>query len=138
MTKPKTFKQAQAQTASPNAGRRQQQALQRLGENTPRCLRCGEDDPHCLELHHVAGRAFDAALVTLCGNCHRKASDMQRDHPSKIGAPPSLVEKAGHFLLGLADLFELLINKCREFGGALIEWAKIQPNFEPQQQTGEN
>ncbi len=138
MTKPKNFKQAKSQTASLNAELRRQRALQRLGSNNPRCLRCGEDNPHCLELHHIAGKAYDNALVPLCRNCHRKASDTQKDHPPKIGDPPSLAETAGEFLLGLADLFELLIDKCREFGGALIEWAKTQPNFEPQQQAEEN
>jgi hypothetical protein len=33
------------------------------------------------------------------------------------------MDRIGHFLLGLADLFELLIKKLREFGEALIAQA---------------
>jgi hypothetical protein len=36
------------------------------------------------------------------------------------GLSPSLLERVGRFLLGLADLFEQLIPKLREFGLALI------------------
>jgi hypothetical protein len=136
MKSPKTFSQARTQKASLNAESRRQQALQRLGCHNPRCVRCGESDPLCLELHHIAGQTYDDALVTLCRNCHRKASDMQRDHPPKIDDPPSIIERAGHFLLGLANLFALLVEKCREFGLALLEHAKSQA--EPSPQTSEH
>ena len=107
-----------------NAEARRQATLLRLGCDDPHCVRCGENDPFCLELHHIAGQAYDAATVILCRNCHRKPSDMQRDHPPRVSDPPSLYEQAGHFLLGLADLFSILIEKCRQFGTALIELAQ--------------
>jgi len=44
------------------------------------CIVCTEDDPRCLELHHVAGRAFADDCVIACCNCHSKLSDMQKDH----------------------------------------------------------
>ena len=102
---------------------RRQGALQRLGCDNPCCVRCGEDDPHCLELHHIAGQAYDDTTVILCRNCHRKASDLQRGHPAPIGNDPATIEQIGHFLLGLADLFLLLVAKLHEFGTALIESA---------------
>lgn len=46
------------------------------------CPFCGEDDPHCREHHHVAGRAFDPWTVDVCCNCHGKLTDMQKDHRS--------------------------------------------------------
>lgn len=102
---------------------RRQRALQRLGGGDPRCVFCGEDDPHCLELHHLAGQAYDDTTGILCRNCHRKASDLQRDHPARITKEPDTAEQIGHFLLGLADLFVLLVAKLREFGVMLIESA---------------
>jgi hypothetical protein len=41
-----------------NRERRRQRALERLGTNTPRCVACGHNDPHALELHHIAGDDF--------------------------------------------------------------------------------
>jgi hypothetical protein len=44
------------------------------------CLVCTEADPRCLELHHIAGRAFANDCVTVCSNCHAKLSDMRKEH----------------------------------------------------------
>ncbi len=105
---------------------RRQRALQRLDSSDPRCARCGENDPHCLERHHIAGRAYDDRTTIVCRNCHRKLSDLQCDHPAQIGDAPSIHEQIGHFLLGLADLFTILIDMCRQFGNLLIAYAKDQ------------
>ena len=116
---------------------RKQKALERLGCNHPRCVHCGEADWRCLELHHIAGRAYGEECAVECRNCHRKLSDTQKDHPPALvdGEPPCL-EKIGHFLLGLADLLEMLIEKLREYGMVLIEAAANCP--EPYGiQTGE-
>ncbi len=111
-----------------NKEKRRQKALERLGTNTPQCVHCGESDHRCLEAHHIAGRAYDEQTVVMCRNCHRKLSDSQKDHPPKVSEKdPSLLECIGHFLLGLADLFEMLMEKLREFGKALIEGAKVCP-----------
>ena len=100
--------------------RRRQRALERLGMNNPRCVVCGYDDPLALELHHIAGRAHGDELVPVCRNCHRPLSDMQKDHPAAVTTPPSDLECIGHFLLGLADLFELLVKHLREFATKLF------------------
>ena len=42
--------------------------------------------------------------------------------------PAGILEKIGHFLLGIADLFELLIPKLREFARDLLALAKSQVN----------
>jgi hypothetical protein len=103
---------------------RRQKALDRLGTDHPRCRRCTEDDPFCLELHHLEGEPFGETLIVLCRNCHRKLSDLQKDHPAQIGKQPTADERIGHFLLGLADLFVLLAIKLKEFGEYLIEQAR--------------
>ncbi len=111
-----------------NKEKRRQKALERLGTNTPRCVHCGESDYRCLEAHHIAGRAYDEETVVTCRNCHRKLSDSQKDHPNTpAGEDPSLLDQIGHFLLGLADLFEMLMQKLREFGRLLIEGASLCP-----------
>jgi hypothetical protein len=52
----------------------------RKGAGGAFCILCAEDDPSCLERHHIAGRAFSDVCVTVCGNCHAKISEMQKDH----------------------------------------------------------
>lgn len=101
--------------------RRKQAALEKLGSHHPRCMVCGVDDWRCLERHHIAGRTYDEVGAILCRNCHRKVSDDQRDHPAKLPDDTSITEeRVGHFLLGLADLLRLLVEKLVEFGHALI------------------
>ena len=99
---------------------RRQNALDRLGANNPRCTICGEDDWRTSEFHHIAGRAFDDDGAILCRNCHRKLSDDQKDHPKPLEVTPSTPERIGHFLLGLADLLAMLVEKLRAFGADLI------------------
>jgi len=101
---------------------RRQNALDRLG-NDPSCVVCGETDWRALEFHHIAGRAFDDGAV-LCRNCHRKLSDDQKDHPKQLAADLSAPERIGHFLLGLADLLAMLVEKLRAFGRDLISAAE--------------
>jgi hypothetical protein len=103
-----------------NRERRRQRALERLGTNSPRCPFCGFDNPLALELHHIAGEAFDATEVPVCRNCHRTLSDWQKDHPACIGDQPNDLERVGHALLGLADMFELLVNWLREHARKLF------------------
>lgn len=108
--------------------RRRLNALDRLNDAEPKCVVCGEDDWRTLEDHHIAGRAFDASTAILCRNCHRKVSDDQKDHPKRITRPPSPAERVAHFLLGLADLFALLVVKMRELAHALIASLTEAPN----------
>jgi hypothetical protein len=103
-----------------NRERRKQRALERLGTNNPRCPFCGCANPLALELHHVAGRAFDDLQVPVCRNCHRTLSDWQKDHATCVEGPPNELERIGHALLGLADMFELLVNWLREHARKLF------------------
>lgn len=103
---------------------RRQKAFDRLGTDEPICPFCGETDWRCMELHHIAGDGFDQTLVTVCRNCHRKLSDMQKDHPPKLAEEPTRLESIAHFLLGLADLFLLLEAKLLEFGNYLLDYAR--------------
>ena len=112
---------------------RRQRARERLGKNNPRCVRCGEDDPLTLELHHIAGREFDDRTAIFCRNCHRKLSDSQKDHPTKLTEIPDRLEVIAHWLLNLADFFELLIGKFREFADDLTKLADgNRDNLEPE------
>jgi hypothetical protein len=55
--------------------KRRQRRIQALGVPRPSCATCPENDPFCLELHHIAGRAYSDETVILCSNCHKKQSD---------------------------------------------------------------
>lgn len=103
---------------------RKQRRLETLGSNNPVCVVCGENDWRCLEQHHIAGQAYGDDLCNVCRNCHRKLSDDQKDHPKQAGKNPATLETIGHLLLGLADLFSLLVIKLRECGQYLIQTAK--------------
>lgn len=103
---------------------RKQKRLEALGSNNPVCVTCGESDWRCLEQHHIAGKDYDESLATTCRNCHRKLSDTQKDHPPKLAQAPSTLESIGHLLLGLADLFAMLVEKLREYGQFLLASAK--------------
>lgn len=106
-----------------NRAKRRERAHERLGSNEPRCLHCDEDFPHCLELHHISGRAMHDDVVIACRNCHRKLTEFQKDHPPILSEPPHILEVIGRYLLGIADLFRLLIGRLDEFGRKLIELA---------------
>ena len=103
-----------------DAEKRHLRALERLGTSHPVCVACGEDDPRCLEAHHIAGRAFDDQTVLVCRNCHRKLSDAQKDHPGKIGDPPSPLERIAHFLLGIGDMLHLIADSVKQFAADLL------------------
>lgn len=104
--------------------RRKQNRLQRLGTNNPICALCGEKDWRCFERHHIAGKAYDDAIVLLCTNCHAKASDIQKDHTKPLGQAPFSDECIAHFLQGLADLLILAAEKLIEFSRCLLEKAR--------------
>lgn len=113
-----------------NRERLRQQRLQRLGSDHPRCIVCDEDDPCCLELHHLASKDFGDDQVIVCRNHHRKLSDMQKEHPPASTTPTTL-EGEGHLQLGIADLMELLkvppqlVDLIRQSGRRLIERGQL-------------
>ena len=109
---------------------RKQRRLERLGTNNPICGICAEADWRCMELHHIADHSCDDGTVILCRNCHRKASEAQRDQPAFDPQADPMLHAAGRFLLGLADLLRLIIEKLAEFGNALI--ARAAPDHAEQ------
>ena len=111
---------------------RKQRRLEILGTNTPRCGTCGESRWQCIEEHHPPGRKQDPETTVLeCRNCHRVLSDDQRDHPQATPRADPMLELIGHFLLGLADMLRIIIEKLYEFGRALIERASVTVEMEP-------
>jgi DNA-directed RNA polymerase subunit RPC12/RpoP len=105
---------------------RKQRAFNRLGTDDPICACCPETDWRCMELHHLEGKDFGKTLIRVCRNCHRKLSDVQKDHPAKLGEPPSNPESIAHFLRGLADLLRLIADKLVELAESLFEQARRQ------------
>lgn len=102
---------------------RKQRRLEILGTNAPRCGICGESDWRCMELHHIADHGRDDATVCICRNCHRKVSDDQRDHPPFNPNADTVLDSIGHFLLGLADMLRIIVERLYAFGRSLIERA---------------
>jgi len=110
--------------AHPDTEARLRKALERLGEDNPKCAHCLESDPRALQRHHVAGKRNGNATIVECANCHAKLSDMQKDHPARINnKPPRIFERIGHHLLGLAGLLRLAAAKLDEIGKSLIQSA---------------
>jgi hypothetical protein len=106
--------------------RRKQRRLEALGTNEPRCATCGETDWRVIEQHHGADHGRDSAMVLECRNCHRKLGDDQKDHPAFNPNAEPMLDRIGHFLLGLADMLRIIVAKLYEFGRALIERASIE------------
>lgn len=102
---------------------RKQRCYERLGTNDPRCGVCGERDWRALEGHHPQGRKRGDFIVINCRNCHRKVSDDQEDHPAFDQHADKILDNIGHFLLGLADMLRLIVEKLHAFGLVLIERA---------------
>ena len=99
---------------------RKQSRLHKLGTNSPRCAICGNTDWRVIEEHHVAGKKHDKRVVLVCANHHRILTYAQKDHPETEPNADEMLARIGNFLLGLADMFELIFERLREFGAALI------------------
>jgi hypothetical protein len=99
--------------------RRKQLRLEKLGTNEPRCGTCGDDRWQCIEAHHVAGQRYDGTEVLLCRNCHRLVSDDQCDHPRAAEPSDPALFAIGRFLLGLADLLRIIVERLLAFGQEL-------------------
>ena len=100
---------------------RLEQRYRKLGTREPICVDCGERDPFCLELHHIAGEKHHEDLSIVCSNCHRKVSDRQGDYPStRLETPSDDQAVIGFYLLGLSDLLSLLTKTLRNFGQRLL------------------
>ena len=105
--------------------RRKEARFSTLGTRTPRCPCCGETSWVCFELHHVSQRLFDRRFtIPICANCHRKLSEMQKDHPMFDNSADPFLQNLVHFLLGLADMLELIVEKLREFASPLMDRAR--------------
>ena len=104
---------------------RKQRRCEKLGTNEPHCGICPETDWTCIELHHVADHGRDETTVLLCRNCHRKVSDSQKDHPPLNPNTDTMLDRIGHFLLGLADMLRVIVERLYAFGLALIERAAL-------------
>jgi len=100
--------------------RRKQSRLHKLGTNTPHCATCGNSDWRVIEEHHPDSRKRDKLVVLLCANDHRIVTDEQKDHPPGVDGCDPFLLSVGNFLLGLADMFAIIIERLYEFGETLI------------------
>ena len=94
------------------------------GFSDPRCIVCGERRIWRLELDHIAGRKHDDTCAPLCCNCHEDRTFTQRLEIKGGENPTNVFETIGRFMLGLAQWFELLIEKLYEWGEFLIGLAR--------------
>lgn len=105
----------------PDRDDRLEKQYRRLGTREPVCVGCGESNPFCLELHHVAGQKHHGDTGIVCRNCHRKLTDQQRDHmPLPPAKPVAQSTTVGRYLLGLADLLLMIVNALRGFAKQLM------------------
>jgi hypothetical protein len=98
---------------------RLERRLAKLGTRNPACIACGETNPLCLELHHIAGQHHHDDLSIVCCNCHRKVTQQQMYRPGAF-EPADTPASIGHYLCGLADLFAMLAATLQRFGEWLI------------------
>ena len=105
----------------PDKNTRKQQAHQRFGTREPKCAICRENDWRCLEKDHIAGQTFSDETIILCSNCHKRRTDLQKDHPPISIGPISKVERRGRLLLGLSDTHQLISEILNREGCQLIQ-----------------
>ena len=105
---------------------RMQNRLAKLGTNDPRCGICGETDWRVMEQNHNPDRKRDTHTDIVCANCHKKLTDDQKDHPPLDRDAEPMLDRIGHFMLGLADMLRLIVEKLIQFGNYLIERAVLE------------
>ena len=118
-------------TATEDFEHRKQSRLHKLGTNSPRCPCCTETDWRVFEQHHLTGRKHDDLIINVCANDHRRLTDGQSDHPETDLNADELLAMIGNFLLGLADMLVLIIERLYEFGNALVARAN-EGAFKPE------
>lgn len=102
---------------------RRRKAVERLGMEG-KCPFCGEDDPFCLHVHHVAGQEFDDTTVILCLNHHAKITNAQKDHPPKIENCTDPSEVFAHIVLGIIELLWQIIDMLQRVADHLLDRAR--------------
>src|SRR5258707_513652 len=100
---------------------RKQRRLEQLRTKHPVCSACGCTDWCVFEVHHIAGRHFDAHTEPVCANCHRRLTEKQKSHPKPTSKEPGKIECAGHYCLGLSDIIAPVARMIEEFGNSLIQ-----------------
>lgn len=103
-----------------NLERRKQDRLHKVGTNNPYCAICGNSDWRCIEEHHPDTRKRDNLVVLLCANHHRLVTYDQKDHPKELPGCDEFIASVGKFLLGLADMLAVILERLYEYGEALI------------------
>ncbi|WP_321431122.1 HNH endonuclease [uncultured Methanolobus sp.] len=97
------------------------------GKTVLRCLRCSEDDPELIELHHVYGRNNSEETVPLCKNCHFKVTKQQNKLPRKVrSSNASRKDKLRFMLVSMGVLMEGMGKQLRLIGlEADSLWARL-------------
>jgi hypothetical protein len=103
------------------AGKRKKQ--RRLGTDKLICPICGETHPAAFEHDHVAGQEFHDQTWALCKTHHAIRTHWQQGEPPPSDNPQNPFERLGHWLLGMAAYFEMLVPYLKRFGTVLIELA---------------
>lgn len=101
--------------------RRKQRRLAQIGTTDPVCLMCGCAKWYLFEGHHIAGRRYDKHVEYFSKECHGELTEMQKSHPPATSKTPGTVECAGHYSLGLADIFYPISRMLEQFGHRLIK-----------------
>jgi hypothetical protein len=96
----------------------------RAGFHDPKCVVCVDNCIWRLELDHIASQKHDPTTAPLCGNCHADRTFAQSLEPAGGDNPKNVFEVIGRWLLGIAEWFELIVEKLYEFGEFLIDLAK--------------
>jgi len=99
------------------AARRNVEAREKHGSDTPRCIYCLKVDslvvrPRRIQYHHFLGRERDSVTVPLCLNCHAGAHERLRDAdiPMKCEKDRTLLARSVFRLFAVH--FSMLAEAC--------------------------
>lgn len=103
--------------------KRREADFRRLRTRHPICLTCGYmGHPAAMEFSHLAPRKFHDDGGVQCSNCHREASDAEKDFPYAPVTGNPMMETIGRYLLALAEWLQTIGGTLAEFG----EWLLAQ------------
>ncbi len=115
-----------------DADLRRENDYRRLRTRTPICLHCGYSKfSGALELAHNAPRRFHDDAGVLCSNCHREASDAEKDLSYAPQSQNPQMETIGRYLIALSEWFQRIAVTMEGFGCWLLEFAEHSDAIEP-------
>lgn len=111
--------------------------FRRLKSRHPICLRCAYwRHPAAIEFAHLIPRQFGVGCgASLCSNCHRELSDMEKEMPYKPTSNEPDLETLGRYLVALGTWSEAAAPTMKMLGAYALERSRLEKPLSAQPQN---